>query len=136
MNIAEAPPALPDTVPWRGLDLMGELRIAVEEMAAQDVEHARYRDEERDAFVMDGLDEVVCLQARVEVDFRAEKRRNPEPHELAEDVTEGQSMQEAQRMYKTLVAQVLLHFLLDGCEARQDVAMGVNDTFGLGGGAG
>ena len=70
------------------------------------------------------------------MDDGAEERWNPETHELAEDVAERQRVQKVERVEDALVLQVLLHLALDGVEAGEHVAVGVDDAFGFGGGAG
>ena len=84
---------------------------------------------------MDGLDEALRLQARFKVHFGAEERRNPQGHELAEDVAERQSVQKMQRVKDAFVLEILLHLGFDGVEAREHVAVGVDDALGFGGGA-
>jgi hypothetical protein len=75
------------------------------------------------------------LQAAFEMHLGGHQRRNPQAHELPEDMAERQRVQKAQRMHQALVAQILLHLALDGLEAGEDVAMGVHDALGLGRGA-
>ena len=70
------------------------------------------------------------------MNLRYQQRRNPKPHELAEDVTERQRMQNAQRMNEALVAQVLGYLLFQRIERGQHIAVGVDNAFGFAGGAG
>ncbi len=83
-------------------------------MRAQELQRARDRDEDGDAFETNAVDEAGRLELGLEVDFGGEKRRRPEAHELAEDVTERKAVQKPQRMNDALVAKILLHLALDG----------------------
>ena len=87
-------------------------------------------------FAADGLDEALRLEAGFEMDFCAEEWRNPQAHELAEDVAERERVEKMKWVEDALVLQVLLDLGLDGVEAREHVAMGVDDTFRLRGCAG
>ncbi len=68
--------------------------------------------------------------------LRGHQRRNPQAHELPEDMAERQRVQKAQRMHEALVRQIFLHLALDGFKACDDVAMSMDDALGLGGGSG
>jgi hypothetical protein len=105
-------------------------------MGAQQIEYARDAGDYGNLFAADGLDEALRLEARFEMNFCAEDRRDPQTHELAEDMAEGQRVQKVQRVEDALVLEVLLHLGLDGVETRKHIAMGMDDSLGLGGGAG
>ena len=92
--------------------------------------------ENRDAFEADAIDQARGFELCLEVDFGGKQRGRPEAHELAEDVAERKAVEKAQRVNEALVAQILLHLALDGIEAGEDVAVGVDDAFGRGRGAG
>ena len=136
MHSSEAPPAPPEFLPGCLFYFLRELRIDRQKMRAQQIQHARHAGDDGNSFAMDGLDEALRLQARFIVHFGAEERWNPQGHELAEDVAERQRVQKMQRVKDALVLQILFHLLLDRIEAREHVAVGVDDTLGFGGRAG
>ena len=70
------------------------------------------------------------------VQLGGEQGRGPQSHELAEDMAEWQRVQDANGVKGLLELEILLHLLLDGSKAREHVAMGVDDAFGIAGGAG
>ena len=70
------------------------------------------------------------------MEFGSEQRRGPETHELAKDVTERQSVQNANGVKGALIFEVFLHFLLNGNETGKHVAVSVDDAFGIAGGTG
>ena len=55
---------------------------------------------------------------------------------MAEDVTGWQGVEDSNGMEGALVLEILLHLLLNGCEAGEHVAVGVDDTFRIASGAG
>ena len=68
-----------------------------------------------------------------EVEFGGEQWGDPEAHELAEDVAEREGVEEAQGVDQALVACGTLAISVSmGCEAGEDVAVGVDDAFRLG----
>src|ERR1700728_4092115 len=136
MNTSEMPPAGPELLAYHLLNFVGDAGIDSEQMRTQQIEHARYGAEHRDPLALDRLDEPLCLEARFEVNHRAQQGRNPQPHELAEHVAERQRVKKMQRVKDTLILQVLFYFLLDRIETGQDVAVGVDDALRLGGRAG
>ena len=105
-------------------------------MGAQQLQRARDRNEDRDAFETEAVDHARGFELGIEVDLGSEQRGRPKAHELAEDVAERKAVEEAQRVEDALVAEILLHLALDRVEAGQDVAMGVDDALGRGRGAG
>ncbi len=136
MDAAEAEEALVEGPGFGGGELRGEIGEGELEMGAQEFEGARHRDEHGDAVKTKVVDDAGGVELGLEVDFGGEQGRGPEAHELAEDVAERQAVEEAQRMKRPLEGEVLLHLALDGVEAGEDVAMGVDDAARCGGGAG
>ena len=71
------------------------------------------------------------------MDLGGEDRRHPKAHRLAEDVAQGERLQDAQGMRdQPLPAHIRLRALLDRLDAGQDVAVGEYHALGLAGGAG
>ena len=104
-------------------------------MRAQQLQDAWDGDEDGDAFAADEFGHARGFELIAEVEFGGEQRRHPEAHELAEDVAERQGVEEAQRMHPALILEIFCDLVFDGLQAGEDVAMGVDDAFGLGGGA-
>ena len=74
-------------------------------------------------------------QARFEMDYRAQQRRNPDSHKLAEYMAERQRVQNPEWMKQALILEIFPHFPFDGTETRKYVAMCVDHTLGLAGSA-
>ncbi len=106
------------------------------EVGFEEGEDAGDSGEDGDAFAADGFDEARGVEAGLEVDFGREDGGDPEAHHLAEDVAEGEGVEEAEGVYDALVTHVGLSGEADGFEAGEDVAVGVDDAFGVAGGAG
>jgi hypothetical protein len=68
--------------------------------------------------------------------FGGEERGGPQTHELAEDMTEWESVENANRVKGAFVFEIFLHFLLNGSETGEDVAVSVDDAFGISRGTG
>jgi hypothetical protein len=119
-----------------GFKLGGEGGEAGEEVGAEQLEDAGDGDEDGDAFAADEVDDSTGFELVGEMDLSGEKRWKPKAHELSEDVAEGNGVEEAEGMEDALVFEILLHLALDGEGAGKDVGVGVDDAFGLGGGAG
>ena len=56
--------------------------------------------------------------------FAADERRDEEPHELTEDVAEGNEVEEAYRVDQSFPAQVFLHLAFDRGDVGEQIAMG------------
>ena len=78
----------------------GKLRF---QMGLQQVQYARHGGQHGDALCADRLNQAPRLQAVFEMNLGGHQRWNPQPHELPEDVTQGQGMQEAQGMKDTFI---------------------------------
>ena len=109
---------------------------AGEQVGAQEMQDAGDGDEDGDALAADEVGHAGGVELIGEVDFGGEEGGDPEAHELAEDVAEGQGVEEAQGMEAAFVAAIFGDLVFDGLEADEDVAVGVDDALGLGGGAG
>ncbi len=109
---------------------------AVEEMGAKEIEGAGDGDEDGDAVEADAIEETRGFELGLQVEFGGEDGWNPETHELSEDVAEREAVEETEGMKGTLVAAIFGDLALDGVEAGENVAMGVDDAFGGSGGAG
>ena len=107
-----------------------------DKVRSQQMEHARHGDEDGDAFAVDEVDGALGFELIDEVGFGGEEWGDPEAHELAEDVAEGEGVEETQRVNEALVAAVLCDLVFDGLEAGQDVAVSVDDALWGGGCAG
>ena len=133
---AEAPPADAEGEGFGLLELRGEGREALEEVGAEEVEDAGDGDEDLDAVKGDEVEESGEVEVVGEVEFGGEQGGDPEAHEVAEDVADGKGLEETEGVDEALVATIAGDFGFDGGEAGEDVAVGVDDAFGVRGGAG
>ena len=108
----------------------------LQQVGAEETEDAGDGDEDGDAFAADEVDGAGGFECVGEVEFGGEDCGDPETHELAEDVAEWKGVEEAQGMDPALVLAILGDLGFDGPEAGEDVAVGVDDSLWLGGGAG
>jgi hypothetical protein len=149
VHVAEAPPAAQSVASLgrgsarrrrclrgRGGDACREAGQRGFQMSLQQGVDAGNGGQHGDAFAANGLDEPGGDEAAFKVQFSAIDGRHPQTHGLAEDVAQGQRVQNAQRMHHALVAEVGLRGSLDGLKAGQHVAVGEDDAFGIAGGAG
>src|ERR1700735_600106 len=80
---------------------------------------------------MNGFNKPLRLETVLKMDDSAEERGNPQPHELAEDVAERQSVEKVQGMKDAFVFEVSLDFLFHRVESGEHIAMGVNNALRL-----
>src|SRR5208282_1066414 len=102
----------------------------------QRLDHARDGHQHRDAFAADRRHDFGWVECVLEHDGRAQQRGKKNSQELAEDMAERQQVQEAKRMHKPLVLQVLLDLGFNRGQVADHVGVGEHDSLGLGGGAG
>src|SRR5205085_4281800 len=69
----------------------------------------------------------------LKVDFAAEELRHEDAHELAEDMTERQQIEKANRVKRSLPLTILVNLALKRTEVRQQIALRDDDAFRLGG---
>src|SRR5205823_9737763 len=93
---------------------------------------ARHGDDDRDALLLDGGDDLGGVERVLKVDFAAEYLRHEDAHELAEDMTEWQQVEKADRMKGPLPLAVLVDLALKRAEVRQQIAMRDDDALRLG----
>ena len=136
MLAAEAPPAAERGDLLRTVEPVRECWVEAGKVATQQFQDARHRREYGDSLVMDELGEPGCVQTGLEVNLGGEQGWHPQAHELPEYVRERQCVEEAERVKWSLVAAVSADLALDGVERGEYVAVGMDDAFGLGGGAG
>ena len=107
-----------------------------QDVLAQHVQDLRHGDEHRDAAVLDLCGDLARVVSAHEDDDPRQHRRNEGRHRLAEHVAERQEVQKANRRKWPAPLAVLHDFAFDRNDVRQDVAVGDDDAFGLGGRAG
>ena len=135
MHVAEAPPPAPDALPCEASRRSGRWGTRASSSARSRSRTRGTASQYGDAVAADQLQQARRLQTAFEMHLRGHQRRNPQSHELPEDMAERQRVQEAQRMHDALVGQIFLHLALDGLKACDHVAMSMDDAFGLGGGS-
>jgi hypothetical protein len=136
MNAAEAPHALEDGPADGCGKLSVELGEAQAQMGAQEFQRTRDGDQQGDSVAADAVDHACGFELGLEVDFGGQQCRSPQAHELPEDVAQRKAVEEAKGMKGPLIAAIFCDLTLDGIEAREDIAMGVNYAFGFSSGAG
>ena len=140
MDIAETSPAPQDRDTGCGSlgtgGTLGEAGQGGFKMRLEEGQDAGDGCQHRDALPPDGLNQARGYQAAFKVQLGCVDGRNPQAHGLAEDVAQGQRVQDAQRMDQTYIAQVGLRCFFNGPDAGQHIAVGEHDPFGVARGAG
>ena len=136
VDAAEPPPLFQDRKLFGTGQFLRQIVESAQQMGTEKLQHARNGDKYRDPLATNQLGHAARFQLVGEMDLAGQERRQPEAHELAEDVAKGQSVQKTKRMHPALVFPVFPHFALDGTHAGKNVRVSVDDAFRLGGGAG
>src|SRR5437764_13840487 len=105
-------------------------------MFAQDFQNLRDRNQDGDAARVDLADDLFRTVARHEDDDAREHGRDEGGHGLAEHMAEREKVQETDGEKGAAVFEIFLDFALHRDDVGDDVAVGDDDAFGLGGGAG
>src|SRR5947209_9383160 len=135
MDVTVPPPALPGTQLGSGRESLLELGNASGYVIAHEVQHARHSSEHRNVLAMNLLGKLGRNQSGLKVQLRRQQRRNPQAHELTENVTQRKRVQNTNRVKDPLILEILLHLALDRLEAGEHVSVRMDDSFRLPGGA-
>src|SRR5205814_4451762 len=93
-------------------------------------------DHARGARAFDGAKNFGGIAGVFEDHRRAEKQRNEEHHERAENMAKRNQRNKAKRVKKPFVFQITPHATLDGFEVGEKISVAEDDPARLGGGAG
>src|ERR1700674_3502475 len=97
-------------------------------MRPQQIENPWHRRQNRDARRLDLAYQICWRHPRLEVNLRGEQCRDPQAHELSENMAQRKCVKEAQRMKNTLVLQILLQLLFNRTQAGEHVSMCMDDS--------
>src|SRR5437868_3820398 len=100
-------------------------------MRLHQIEHARNGCQHRDPPRPDAFDDVGRYQTSLEVYLGSEQRRNPQAHELTEDMAERKRVEDPDGVKESLVTEIFVHLHFDWSKTREYVLMSMNDTLGL-----
>src|SRR5215216_3041393 len=117
-------------------ELIGGQVFIVCEFLAQGFENAWHCYDNVDPLLLYDGDDFGRLVRFAEINFRAEELGKEDTHQLSKDVAEWQQAEKTQRMYESFPTRVLLEFLFDWGDVREEIAMGEANAFGFGGSAG
>jgi hypothetical protein len=102
------------------------------DVLAQGFEHARDRDDDRDALATDDLDDLRRVERVLEVDLAAEELRDEDSHELPEHVAERYEVQKPYRVHQPLPLDVTTYLRFERREVGEEVPVREEDAARLG----
>ncbi len=140
-NLSEAPPPLQEMFAIRSLvialeflELAARREIAFD-LVAQRFNQARHGDQHGDALVVNRPNHFRGIESVDKNRGPAENLRQEHSQQLAEDVTQRQKVEEANRVKEPLVAAVAIDFSFDRLEVCEKVAVSENNAAGFCGGS-
>src|SRR5580765_7166853 len=116
MYVPENPPPPPGGSPFGFFQPRRNAGETLDEVRFDHLQHSGYRSQNRYPFALKRLCQISGAQARIIINHGSQQGWNPDPHELAEYVTEGQRVQDPQRMNEALISEILLHLAFDGSQ--------------------
>src|SRR5580658_6141510 len=133
-NLSEAPPPLQEmfaigrlVIAPKFLELPARREIAFD-LVAQRFNQARHRDEHGDTLVVNRPNHFSGIESVDKNRGPAENLRQEHSQQLAEDVTQRQKVEKAERVKEPLVAPVAIDFSFEGFEVREKVPVSENNA--------
>ena len=107
-----------------------QLKVAFQ-LFFQRMQDARHRHQHRDAFILDGADDLCRIQGLLKVNRSRNQLWDENSQKLPEDMNQRQQVEKANGMEYALILQIFFDLRFEGFEIGKNIAVGDDHAFGL-----